>query len=94
MDSSIYLKALDSNTNMLNDYHTMLVEAVAKKNASNLPASNTISEFQFGLGLAGRSESVKLTIRDFPGEYLTSTIKSDREDIYPKIRNCMISLLN
>lgn len=29
--SSIYLKALDSNTNTLNDYYTMLVDAVAKK---------------------------------------------------------------
>lgn len=91
--SSIYLKALDSNTNMLNDYHTMLVDAVAKKNASNLPASNTISEFQFGLGLAGRSESVKLTIRDFPGEYLTSTIKSDREDIYNFMASATVILI-
>lgn len=91
--SSIYLKALDSNTNMLNDYHTMLVDAVAKKNASNLPASNTISEFQFGLGLAGRSESIKLTIRDFPGEYLTSTIKSDREEIYNFMANATVILI-
>ena len=53
--SSIYLKAMDSNTSMLNDYHTMLVDAVAKRNASNLPASNTISEFIFGLVLAGRA---------------------------------------
>lgn len=91
--SSIYLRALDENTNMLNNYHTMLVDAVAKKNASNLPASNTISEFLFGLGLAGRSESVKLKIRDFPGEYLTSTIKSDREEIYNFISNATIILI-
>ena len=91
--SSIYLKALDANTNTLNDYYTMLVDAVAKKNASNLPASNTISEFQFGLGLAGRAESVKLTIRDFPGEYLTSTIKSDRDEIYNFMANATVILI-
>ena len=71
----------------------MLVDAVAKKNASNLPASNTISEFLFGLGLAGRSESVKLKIRDFPGEYLTSTIKSDREEIYNFMSNATVILI-
>lgn len=91
--SSIYLKALDANTNTLNDYYTMLVDAVAKKNASNLPASNTISEFQFGLGLAGRVESVRLTIRDFPGEYLTSTIKRDREEIYDFMASATVILI-
>lgn len=91
--SSIYLKALDSNTSMLNDYHTMLVDAVAKKNASNLPASNTVSEFNFGLGLIGRSESVKLTIKDFPGEYLTSSIKSDREEVYNFMANATVILI-
>ncbi len=91
--SSIYLKALDGNTSMLNDYHTMLVDAVAKKNASNLPASSTVSEFQFGLGLAGRKESVRLTIRDFPGEYLTSTLKSDREEVYNFMANATVILI-
>jgi GTPase SAR1 family protein len=91
--SSIYLKALDENTSKLNDYHTMLVDAVAKKNASNLPASNTISEFLFGLGLAGRSESVKLKIRDFPGEYLTSELKETREEIYNFISNATVILI-
>lgn len=91
--SSIYLKALDSNTSMLNNYHTMLVDAVAKKNASNLPASNTISEFMFGLGLAGRAESVKLKIRDFPGEYLTSAIKEDRNEIYNFMANATVILI-
>lgn len=91
--SSIYLKALDSNTNTLNNYYTMLVDAVAKKNASNLPASNTISEFQFGLGIVGRAESVRLTVRDFPGEYLTSTIKSDREEIYNFMASATVILI-
>lgn len=91
--SSIYLNALDENTSKLNDYHTMLVDAVAKKNASNLPASNTISEFLFGLGLVGRSASVKLKIRDFPGEYLTSTIKSDRDEVYNFMSNATVILI-
>lgn len=91
--SSIYLKAMDAETSTLNDYYTMLVDAVAKKNASNLPASNSISEFQFGLGLAGRAESIRLTIRDFPGEYLTSSIKSDREEVYKFMANATVILI-
>lgn len=91
--SSIYLKALDENTNKLNDYHTMLVDAVINKNASNLPASNTISEFLFGLGLIGRAESVKLLIRDFPGEYLLSKQKADREEIYNFIATATVILI-
>ncbi len=80
--SSIYLRACDSNTSSLNDYYLRLVDAVEKQDASNLPASNTVSEFLFGLGLAGRNESVRLKIRDFPGEYLTSPRKEDRDDVY------------
>lgn len=91
--SSIYLKALDENTSKLNDYHTMLVDAVAKKNASNLPASNTISEFLFGLGLVGRNESVKLKIRDFPGEYLSSDKKTEREEIYDFVSSATVILI-
>ncbi len=91
--SSIYLKALDQNTNMLNDYHTMLVDAVQKKNASNLPASNTVSDFMFGLGLVGRMESVKLQIKDFPGEYLTSSIKSDRDEVYNFMASATVILI-
>lgn len=91
--SSIYLKAMDQNTSKLNDYHAMLVDAVAKRNASNLPASNTISEFMFGLGLAGRPVSVKIQVRDFPGEYLTSTIKSDRDEIYNFMANATVILI-
>jgi len=80
--SKLYLNALDQNTAKLNDYHTMLVDAVAKKDAANLPASNVISKFLFGIGVAGRKPSVKLSIRDFPGEYLTSTIREDRDNVY------------
>lgn len=91
--SSIYLRALDSNTSKLNDYHTMLVDAVSKRNASNLPASNTTSEFLFGLGLAGRAESVKLSIRDFPGEYLTSAMQADRDEVATYMANATVILI-
>lgn len=80
--SRLYLNALDGNTAKLNDYHTMLVDAVAKKDAANLPASNVMSKFLFGLGIAGRAPSVKISIQDFPGEYLTSSIQADRDEVY------------
>lgn len=91
--SSIFLRALDSNTNQLDSYYTMLEDAVAKRNASNLPASNTVSEFQFGLGLRGRTESLKLIFRDFPGEYLTSSIQSDREEVYQFMAHATVILI-
>ena len=91
--SKIQLRALDQNTSSLSNYHTQLVDAVAKKDASNLPASNTVSEFMFGLGLAGRKESVKLLIRDFPGEYLTSEIKAYRDEIYKFMAGATVILI-
>lgn len=91
--STLYLRAIDSNTSQLNDYYLMLQDAVAKKNASNLPASNTISEFLFGLGMAGRSESLRLQVRDFPGEYLTSQRKTDRDDVYNFMANATVILI-
>lgn len=92
--SSIYLNSLNQETNRLNDYYISLVDAVEKKNASNLPASNTVSEFMFGLGLKGHSEpSVKLLVRDFPGEYLNSPKKEDREDIYNFMSSATVILI-
>lgn len=92
-DSTIYMKALDENTRLLNDYYLQLVDAVDKKDASNLPASNTVSEFTFGLGLAGRAESVILKVRDFPGEYLTSEISDYRNEIYNFMSSATVILV-
>lgn len=91
--SRLYLRALDQNTSKLNDYHTMLVDAVAKKDASNLPASNVVSKFLFGIGIVGRAPSVKLTIQDFPGEYLTSSIQADRDEVYNFMSGANIILI-
>lgn len=91
--SRLYLNALDENTAKLNDYHTMLVDAVAKRNPANLPASNVMSKFLFGLGIAGRIPSVKLSIQDFPGEYLTSSIRSDRDEVYNFMSGATVILI-
>lgn len=91
--SRLYLRALDQNTSKLNDYHTMLMDAVAKKDASNLPASNVVSKFLFGIGIVGREPSVKLTIQDFPGEYLTSSIQADRDEVYNFMAGANIILI-
>lgn len=68
--SKLNMQALDSNTEKLTTYHTMLVNAVEKGNANELPASNTESNFNFGLGLKGRRATLHLNVQDFPGEYL------------------------
>lgn len=91
--SRLYLNALDDNTARLNDYHTMLVDAVAKKDAANLPASNVTSKFLFGLGIAGREPSVKVSFQDFPGEYLTSSVQSDRDDVYNFMSGATVILI-
>ena len=70
--SRLYMKALDANTEKLTNYHMMLVNAVDKGNAANLPASNTESNFKFGLGLKGQPPTLHLNVQDFPGEYLIS----------------------
>lgn len=91
--SRLYLNALDNNTAKLNDYHTMLVDAVAKKDAANLPASNVMSKFLFGLGITGRVPSVKISIQDFPGEYLTSNKQTDRDEVYNFMSNATVILI-
>lgn len=91
--SRLYLNALDDNTARLNDYHTMLVDAVAKRDAANLPASNVMSKFLFGLGIAGRVPSVKISIQDFPGEYLTSQIQEDRDEVYNFMAKATVILI-
>lgn len=91
--SRLYLNALDNNTAKLTDYHTMLVDAVAKKDAANLPASNVMSKFLFGLGIAGRIPSVKISIQDFPGEYLTSSIQADRDEVYNFMSGATVILI-
>ncbi len=70
--SKLNMQALDSNTEKLTTYHTMLVNAVEKGNAAELPASPCESNFNFGLGLKGRRPTLHLNVQDFPGEYLIS----------------------
>lgn len=89
----INLRAMDDNTKKLGDYHTMLVEAVAKKDAANLPASNTESKFLFGLGLAGKQPSLKLSVQDFPGEYLTSSFQEKRDEVYQFMADATVILI-
>ena len=91
--SRLFLNALDTNTAKLNDYYAMLVDAVATKNAANLPASNVMSKFLFGLGIVGRRPSVKISIQDFPGEYLTSSKEEDRQEVYKFMSEATVILI-
>lgn len=89
--SKLYMKALDTNTEKLINYHTMLVDAVEKGNAANLPASNTESNFKFGLGLKGQQPTLHLNVQDFPGEYLISK-KSEVNDYMAKATVVLIAI--
>lgn len=55
----------------LQTYYAALVKAVKEGNAANLPATSRVSEFHFDIGLRTRQPTVRLTVRDFPGEFLT-----------------------
>lgn len=77
----LFLRTEDSNTSKLVGYRAELREAVEKKDAGRLPASNTTSQFLFGLGIKGQKATVKIAIQDFPGEYLTSTDASKRDEV-------------
>ena len=71
--SKLNMQALDSNTEKLTTYHTMLVNAVEKGNVNFLPAAAcTVSNFKFGLGLKGRRPTLHLNVQNVPGEYLIS----------------------
>lgn len=91
--SNIYLRSGDDTTAQLNDYYLMLVDAVEKKNAANLPASNVQSKFLFELGLRGNSNaSVRLSIQDFPGEYLNGR-KEERQYVYDFMSGATVILI-
>lgn len=47
-------------------------EFADKPNTGAIEASNTVTSFDFDMGLKDRSKSINISIKDFPGEYLDS----------------------
>ncbi|MDE6332884.1 MAG: hypothetical protein K2L80_09830 [Muribaculaceae bacterium] len=47
-------------------------EFADKPNTGAIEASNTVSSFDFDMGLKDRAKSINISIKDFPGEYLDS----------------------
>lgn len=51
------------------------ISVTDKPNTGAIEASNTVTSFDFEMGILGREKSVNISITDFPGEYLNSQAK-------------------
>lgn len=71
-ESKIYMRTGNANANVLPSYKINLVDAIESGDPARLPATDVESDFLFELGVLGRPTTVKLSIQDYPGEYLTS----------------------
>lgn len=67
----IYMKSANSNASRLISYREELSYAIENRDVSQLPATGEEADFRFDLGLIGKRPTVAVSIKDFPGEYLT-----------------------
>lgn len=63
-----------SESAKLNNYKQLLQMCIESGNASNLPASGDISQFDFEVGHSGKVKA-NVIVKDYPGEYLTDESK-------------------
>lgn len=78
--SKVYMRSGDDNCSELLNYSDLLTAAIETKNASNLPATNTVADYLFELGIIGKRPTVKLRIKDFPGEYIAEHASQQAKD--------------
>lgn len=69
--SNLYMRSASQDTAKLISYKTMLEHAIEERNPAILPATSVEADFLFDLGLVGKNPTVKLAVKDFPGEFLT-----------------------
>lgn len=78
--SKVYMRSGDDKCAELLEYSDLLTDAIETKNASNLPATNTVADYMFELGIIGKQPTVKLRIKDFPGEYIAENASNQAKD--------------
>lgn len=78
--SQVYMRAANDNCAKLRDYADELSFAIEQRDPSKIPASNTADDYLFQLGLLGKEPTVKLSIQDFPGEYIAATASASAKE--------------
>lgn len=80
-DSKIFITPANANANELPSYESKLVAAIERQDHANLPATEVESDFLFDLGILGKPSTVKMSIQDYPGEYLTSDDSAKKQKL-------------
>lgn len=90
--SKIYMRSGNQDASKLIGYKTMLSHAIEEKDPAILPATNTESDFIFDIGIVGKKPTVKLAVKDFPGEFLTDedVEKRKRVDEFMRYSNIVM----
>lgn len=77
--SQLYMRSANDSASALIGYRTMLSHAIENRDAASLPATNAEADFLFELGLLGKKPTVRLAVKDFPGEFLTDQDPAKRK---------------
>lgn len=80
--TKLYFRPQKDTASVLTSKKLQLMDVIEKRksvtdkpNAGAIEASNTVTSFDFEMGILGRDKSVNISITDFPGEYLNSQPK-------------------
>lgn len=80
--TKLYFRPQKDTASVLTSKKLQLMDVIGKRksfadkpNAGAIEASNTVTSFDFEMGILGREKSVNISITDFPGEYLNSQSK-------------------
>lgn len=80
--TKLYFRPQKDTSAVLTSKKLQLMNVIIKKesmadkpNTGAIEASNTVTPFDFEMGILGREKSVNISITDFPGEYLNSQPK-------------------
>ena len=92
-DSRVFMRSANDNASLLPNYKTQLEAAFEQGDPSSLPATDVESDFLFDLGILGKAATVKLSVRDFPGEYLTSNDQIKKSKVKEFVQQSHIILV-
>ena len=92
-DSKIYMRTGNANANELPNYKVSLMAAIESGDAAKLPATEVESDFLFELGVLGKPATVKLSIQDYPGEYLTSEDAEKKQKVSDFVQQSHVILV-
>lgn len=92
-ESKIYMRTGNANANVLPNYKNQLEAAIESRDPARLPATEVESDFLFELGVIGKPATVKLSIQDYPGEYLTSDDVEKKQKVTDFVQQSHIILV-